>query len=139
MNRFLAFGVLLALGWDAGCGHGECDCSSPGLYLIADGVGVASMVLSGPGCEDAMVFSTVPSPRGAPYVDRRDGFVPGGHSYYIRPVEAGNCTVTIGLDNGIVIERTVTFIYQGGACCAGYYTHDYSWRLSDWALDASAD
>lgn len=151
MKRCLTFTVLTAGGLLVACGSSSIDCMEPGLFIIAEGVNVTSMVLGGPACEVAAISSTVPAPYdaaisspvlpvppGATAVASHTGFEPGGLFYSIMPTQAGDCTVTIGLDSGVVLERAVTFTRTEGAC-AGYYTHDRSWRLRDWPLDAGVD
>jgi hypothetical protein len=150
MKRCLTFAVLTVGALVGACGGSSIDCSEPGLFIIAQGVNVTSMVLGGPACEVAAISSTVPVPNDAAIslnvpvptspsaVARNTGFEPGGWFYVIMPSQVGDCTVAVGLDSGVVLERAVTFTRAEGAC-AGYYTHDRNWRLLDWPLDAGVD
>jgi hypothetical protein len=124
----------------SGCARDACDCSPSGIYISTHGAKAKSMALSGPACADARVSSSVEvsGDDGSVTVHRADGFVPDAFDYSIQPAAAGDCTVQIGLESGAVVEKTVTFKYSGGDCCAGYYTSDSMWDLHtlELALDA---
>jgi hypothetical protein len=132
MDRVLVVGALLTALSAASCMQGVCDCSHSGVQIVARGVRVQSITVDGPACKGLPIASD-----GYTF-GHRDTFVPGGDYYYIMPTTAGECTVTIELDTGAVIERTVTFVHPDG-CCHGYYTHPSSWKLEQMVPDAGVD
>ena len=97
----------------------ECDCTPSGIFISSNGAQAKTMTLSGDACEQARIT------RGG----STEGFEPNSDFYGIQPAAEGSCTVDIVLQDGRELHRTVTVIYVGGDCCAGYYTEEPYWDL----------
>jgi hypothetical protein len=139
VSKQVARGVLAllagSLALSAGaCRQEVCNCPmrSDTITITTKSAMVKTLTLSGPACVGSNASGTIVSvsPPDAGVGTQDNGFVSDSLGYQITPLTTGTCTVTVELENGQSLVKSVTFTQEEG-CCAGMAGGE------TWDLDAA--